>query len=83
MGFLGAIRNNVALDEVPENHYIVVHPLHDAPEEKIDTSALGPIKMTRSVRWSLFALRGYLVLMIMLVIYHVIDLAGVFGHHAH
>ncbi len=82
MGFLGAIRNNVAIDEVPEHHYIVVHPLNDVPEEKIDTSALGPIKMTPSVRWSLFALRGYLILMIALVAYHVIDLAGFIGHHA-
>ena len=82
MGFLGAIRHNVAIDEVPENHYIVVHPLHDAPEEKVDTSALGPIKMTPSVRWSLYALRGYLILMVLLVAYHVIDLAGFIGHHA-
>jgi hypothetical protein len=83
MNFMGAIRYNGAASEVPENLYLVVHPLNDAPEEKVDTAALGPIQMTRSVRWSLFALRGYLVLMVLLVIYHVVDLAGFFGQHAH
>jgi hypothetical protein len=39
--------------------------------------------MTASVKVSLMALRGYLVLMILLVLYHVIDLAGVFGQRAH
>jgi hypothetical protein len=68
--------------EVPENHYVVVHPLDDAPEEKVDISALGPMPMTTSVKLSLMALRGYLVLMVLLVFYHVADLAGFFGHHA-
>jgi hypothetical protein len=83
MGFLGITERNVSMDELPENHFMVVHPLNDAPEEKVDTSGLGPIKMTPSVRWSLYALRGYLILMILLVAYHVIDLAGFIGHHAH
>jgi hypothetical protein len=81
MHFMSATMN-VNLNEVPENQYVVVHPLNDLPEEKVDISQLGPIKMTSSVRLSLFALRGYLVLMMLLVLYHVIDLAGVFGHHA-
>jgi hypothetical protein len=38
--------------------------------------------MTISVRLSLMALRGYLFLMMLLVLYHVMDLAGVFGLHA-
>jgi hypothetical protein len=33
--------------------------------------------MTTSVRLSLMALRGYLILMMLLVLYHVLDLAGV------
>ena len=57
------------------NHFLVVHPLDDVREEKVDTSALGPMPMTTAVRWSLFSLRAYLVLMILLVFYHVIDLA--------
>jgi hypothetical protein len=72
---------NVDLNELPENHYVVVHPLDDQPEEKIDTSSLGPMPMTTSVKLSLFALRGYLILMVLLVVYHCVDLAGVFGKH--
>jgi hypothetical protein len=57
------------------NHFVVVHPLDDVHEEKVDTSALGPMPMTISVRLSLMSLRAYLVLMVLLVFYHVIDLA--------
>lgn len=50
----------------------VVHPLDEAPEEKVDVANLGPMPMTRTVRWSLMALRGYLIFMILLVIFKVI-----------
>ena len=65
-----------------DNHFVVVHPLDDVPEEKVDTESLGPMPMTLSVRISLMSLRAYLVLMMLLVFYHVLDLAGLFGHHA-
>jgi len=78
MHFLPAMMN-VDRNEVPENHYVVVHPLYDLPEEKVDASKLGRIKMTRSVKLSLLALRAYLAVMTLLVMYHVIDLAGVLG----
>ena len=55
--------------------YIVVHPLDDVPEEKVDTESLGPMPMTASVKWSLISLRAYLVLMIGLVFYRVVFLA--------
>ena len=61
--------------------YTVVHPLDDTPEEKRDPSKLGPMTMSMSVRFSLMVLRGYLVLMGGLVVYHVMDLAGVFTKH--
>jgi hypothetical protein len=69
-------------DEVPENHYLVIHPLDDIHEQKADTSNLGAMPMTESVKLSLLALRGYLVLMFVLVIYHAVDIAG-WIHHAH
>lgn len=69
----------VDLNQLPENHYVVVHPLDDQPEAKIDTSNLGPMPMTTSVKLSLMALRGYLILMVILVGYHCLDLAGLFG----
>lgn len=71
------------VNEVHAEHFVVVHPLDDVPEKKIDTFALGPMPMTASVKLSLMALRGYLVLMILLVLYHVMDLAGAFGQPAH
>ena len=72
---------DINLDQIPENHYVVVHPLDDEPEEKIDTSMLGPMPMTTSVKLSLMALRGYLVVMALLVGYHCLDLAGSFAKH--
>jgi hypothetical protein len=68
-----------AINEVPDEHFWAVHPLDDVPEEKIDTSALGPMPMSVSVKLSLLTLRGYLVVMMLLVLYHVMDLAGAFG----
>ena len=59
-------------------YFHVVHPLHDAPEAKCESEGLGPIEMTASVRISLKVLRGYLLLMTGMLIYHVLDLAGVF-----
>jgi hypothetical protein len=53
----------------------VVHPLDDVIETKVDTEALGPMPMTRSVRFSLLSLRAYLILMVLLVVYHVVMLA--------
>lgn len=64
-----------------ERCFYVVHPLDDVPEEKCNAEELGPMPMTRSVKWSLLALRGYLILMGLLVAYHALDLAGIFGHH--
>ena len=61
------------------NRYVIVHPLDDIPEEKIDTDTLGPMAMTGAVRWSLLSLRAYLILMVMMVFYHVSQLAGLLG----
>ena len=58
------------------NHYVVVHPLDDTPEEKVNTDILGPMPMTATVRWALISLRGYLILMLMLVLLRVLQLAS-------
>jgi hypothetical protein len=55
----------------------VVHPLRDAAEQKCESTGLGPLAMTRSVRIALMALRGYLVLMSLILLYHMLVLAGV------
>jgi hypothetical protein len=54
----------------------VVHPLDDAPEQKVETEHLGPMQMTRTVKICLFALRGYLLLMFGLLAFRVLQLAG-------
>ena len=61
--------------ETRKDHFVVVHPLDDVLEPKVDTEALGPMAMTRSVRLSLLSLRAYLILMVLLVVYHVVMLA--------
>jgi hypothetical protein len=58
-------------------YYRVIHPLQDTPERKCVSEGLGPIAMTPTVRVSLMVLRGYLILMTGMLIYHVLDLAGV------
>ena len=57
--------------------FTVVHPLDDAPEQKVETEHLGPMQMTITVRVCLFALRGYLLLMFGLLGFRVLQLAGV------
>ena len=55
-----------------------MHPLDDVREEKRDVESLGPMLLTPAVKWSLFSLRAYLITMMLLLAYHVMDLAGVF-----
>lgn len=64
-----------------QHRYVVVHPLDDRSERKVDTAKLGPMAMTPSVRLSLLALRGYLILMLCLVGYHCLGLAGLLSKH--
>jgi hypothetical protein len=61
--------------------YYVVHPLDDEPEAKCDPEALGPMHLSKGERLSLYALRGYLVLMLGLAGYRVAEMAGVLGPH--
>ena len=61
----------------------VIHPLDDVTEEKCSPEGLGQMHMSRSVKVSLYTLRGYLLTMGLLVAYRLLNLAGVLGHHAH
>ncbi len=63
---------------IDKREFLVVHPLDDVAEQKVETMRLGPMRMTPAVR-PLLALRGYLVLMMLLLLYHVLELAGLFG----
>jgi hypothetical protein len=61
--------------EPQPNVFRVVHPLDDEPEKKFDPDGLGPMRMGHSVKVSLLLLRFYLVAMIALVGYRVVELA--------
>lgn len=61
-----------------KNRFVVIHPLDDRPEQKVNMENLGPMPLTTSVRLSLMSLRAYLVVMMVLVLYHVLALAGLF-----
>ena len=75
--------NKLDAQQMANDHrWVVIHPLDDVPEEKVDTSALGPMTMTTSVRISLLSLRAYLIVMLLLVFYRVFCQAGFFGLHA-
>jgi hypothetical protein len=54
----------------------VIHPLDDVAEQKRSLDNLGHIKMTQSVKTSLILLRSYLILMMLLVGYQFLSLAG-------
>jgi hypothetical protein len=76
---MATITNPIETGEL-NGHFVVIHPLDDLPEEKVDIESLGPMAMTASVRISLLSLRAYLVLMMLLVFYRVVLLAGWFHH---
>ena len=58
------------------NGFRVIHPLDDVAEQKCSTEGLGKIRMTRTVCVSLGVLRGYLILMTLMLGYHVLELSG-------
>jgi hypothetical protein len=68
------------LNAYEPERYRVIHPLDDAPEQKRETKGLGPIAMTPSVRISLIVLRAYLILMTLMLVWHVLDMAGAIPH---
>jgi hypothetical protein len=61
---------------LPDGALLVVHPLDDLAEEKCQTDNLGHTPMTPMVKWSLIALRTYLIVMALMVLYRCLQLAG-------
>jgi hypothetical protein len=51
----------------------VIHPLDDAPEQKLYHAELGNMAMTATVRVSLLLLRAYLAGMVVLVMWRVLS----------
>jgi hypothetical protein len=58
-------------------YFRVTHPLDDEPEQKCSTEGLAHIAMTPAVRISLSVLRGYLIVISAMLLYHVLGLAGI------
>jgi hypothetical protein len=67
--------------EIADSELYVIHPLFDLPEEKCSPLGLGRMRMSPTVRISLIVLRAYLLLMVVLLTYHMLDVAGFLGHH--
>ena len=70
-----ALKNDRATEE-----FVVIHPLFDVQEEKRTGDGLGCMHISKGVKISLMALRLYLVVMSVLLVYHLMDQVGVFGH---
>ena len=66
------------LNEIDEKKLYVIHPMYDAPEKKMDVENIGKIKMTKTVKYSLMALRCYLIIMLGLAVYRTLVMAGLF-----
>ena len=61
----------------------VVHPLDDVPEQKRTPDGLEHMEMTPAVKISLYTLRGYLIVIVGLALYHIADLFIKGVHHVH
>ena len=61
---------------------ILMPLLSDEPDQKLNGEGLGLMAMSPAVRFGLNLLRVYLFAMMLMLAYHVLDLAGTFGHGA-
>ena len=67
------------IERLSNGEFLVIHPLDDLAEGKLRTEDLGYAPMTPMVRWSLIALRSYLIIMALLVLYRCLQLARIVG----
>jgi len=58
----------------------VIHPLDDIQEQKCTSEGLGLMELTPTVRFSLTALRVYLIAMTLIILYRTLSLAHVLTH---
>ena len=65
------VKNASGRGAAPERRFVVVHPLDDEAEPKVEVHRLGRMKMTRTVKVALLVLRLYLLLMTALLVVHV------------
>jgi hypothetical protein len=60
--------------------FVVIHPLHDAPETKCNADDLGPLKLTPGCRLALIAVRAYLVAIMLMGGYRMVTLVSAIRH---
>jgi len=72
----GTLDTFLDLDAVPAAPpgYVVIHPLHDAPEAKRSLDGLGPLRLTPVCRTALVAVRCYLAAIMLLGAWRVVSL---------
>jgi len=58
----------------------VIHPLDDIQEQKCTSEGLGLMELTPTVRFSLTALRVYLIAMTLIILYRTLALTNLFRH---
>lgn len=74
----------LATQPIQHDHNLyVIHPLDDVHEQKCSTEGLGLMHLTPTVRFSLGALRVYLIAITCIILYRTLTLAHVFTPHAH
>lgn len=54
--------------------FLVIHPLSDKPEKKIDVDHAGKMKKTRTVKFWLFVLSLYVLMIVVLFLYDCIKM---------
>jgi hypothetical protein len=65
------------IERLPNGEFLVFYPLDDSTEQKCETESLGYAPMTPIVKWSLIALRSYLIIMALMVFYRCLQLAHI------
>ena len=60
----------------------VIHPLDDVQEQKCTSEGLGLMELTPTVRFSLTALRVYLIAMTLIILYRTLTLTHLLPQHA-
>jgi hypothetical protein len=60
-----------------QEEFIITHPLFDILEEKINVDKAGPLKLTFAAKWSLILLRFYLIVMVLLSIFRILQLGHI------
>jgi hypothetical protein len=73
------------IERLPNGEFLVFYPLDDSTEQKCETESLGYAPMTPIVKWSLIALRSYLIIMCSIAAFnsHILSIerVGIRGYH--